>query len=72
MIALAIGALICGCFWELWNYYSYPKWIYRTPGAQFWHVFEMPLLGFGGYLPFGWDLFALRNLLWPSAKDAVI
>jgi hypothetical protein len=64
VISLSLGVLICGFFWELWNYYSYPKWIYHTPGAQFLHVFEMPLLGYGGYLPFAWELYGLRNLVW--------
>jgi len=72
VIALSVGALICGFFWELWNYFSYPKWVYNTPGAQFLHVFEMPLLGYGGYAPFAWELFALRNLLWPGARQAKI
>jgi hypothetical protein len=67
--SLALGALICGFFWEMWNYYSYPKWIYHTPGAQFLHVFEMPLLGYGGYVPFALELCALKNLLWQSAPS---
>src|SRR5260370_6487285 len=48
IVSLSVGALICGFFWEMWNYYSWPKRIYHTPGAQFLHVFEMPLLGYGG------------------------
>ena len=67
VISLALGAVICGFFWEMWNYYSYPKWIYHTPGAQFLHVFEMPLLGYGGYVPFALELWALKNLLWPRS-----
>ena len=67
VISLSLGALICGFFWELWNYFSYPKWIYHTPGAEFLHIFEMPLLGYIGYLPFSWELYALRNLLSPNA-----
>lgn len=67
VLSLSAGALMCGFFWEMWNYLSYPKWIYHTPGAQFLHVFEMPLLGFIGYLPFAWELFALRNFVWPGA-----
>lgn len=67
VIALSVGALICGFFWEMWNYYSYPKWIYHTPGAEFLYVFEMPLLGYIGYLPFAWELFALRSLLLQGA-----
>jgi hypothetical protein len=63
--SLALGAVICGFFWEMWNYYSYPKWVYHTPGAQFLHVFEMPLLGYGGYVPFALELCALKSLFWP-------
>ena len=67
VISLSVGALICGFFWEMWNYFSYPKWIYHTPGANFLHIFQMPLLGYGGYVPFAWELFALRNFLSPNA-----
>jgi hypothetical protein len=65
--ALALGALVCGFFWELWNFYSYPKWTYHTPGVEFLHVFEMPLLGFLGYPPFGLELYALAHLIAPRS-----
>jgi hypothetical protein len=68
VISLSLGALICGFFWEMWNYYSYPKWIYHTPGAQFLHLFEMPLLGYGGYIPFALELYAMKCLLWPGPE----
>src|SRR5439155_17413484 len=61
VISLAVGALVCGFFWEMWNFYSHPKWVYHTPGAQFLHLFEMPLLGYGGYIPFALELFALKS-----------
>ena len=64
VVSLSAGALICGFFWEMWNYHSNPKWAYHTPGAQFLHVFEMPLLGYGGYIPFALELYALKNFLW--------
>jgi hypothetical protein len=63
MLALWVGCLICGFFWEMWNYYSYPKWIYQVPFVKFLHIFEMPLLGYGGYLPFSLELFALYHLV---------
>jgi hypothetical protein len=66
VVSLALGALICGFFWEMWNYYSYPKWTYKTPNADFLYLFEMPALGYLGYLPFSWELFALRHLVWPK------
>ena len=66
VMSLALGALLCGFFWELWNYHSFPKWIYHTPGVEFAHVFEMPLLGYAGYLPFALELYALKSLVRPG------
>lgn len=64
VIALWVGVLITAFFWEFWNFYSYPKWIYTVPKfADFWHIFEMPLLGYGGYLPFALELYALYHLI---------
>jgi hypothetical protein len=62
VFALSIGCLICGFFWEMWNFYSYPKWIYNVPLVNFLHVFEMPLLGYLGYLTFCLELYAFYNL----------
>ncbi len=63
LVALAGGALVCGFFWELWNWHSYPKWTYEVPFVGFLRVFEMPLLGYGGYLPFALELFAIYHLV---------
>ena len=49
----ALAALICGFFWELWNYFSLARWSYSIPYVQRFHLFAMPILGYGGYLPFG-------------------
>ena len=62
-LSLALGCLVCGFFWEMWNFYSYPKWVYRIPYAEWLHVFEMPLAGYLGYIPFSLELFALYHLL---------
>jgi hypothetical protein len=53
LLAPAAAGLICGFFWELWNYGSQAKWHYSIPYVQRFHLFEMPLLGYAGYLPFG-------------------
>ena len=50
---LAAAALICGFFWELWNEHSLARWIYAVPYVNRFHLFEMPILGYAGYLPFG-------------------
>jgi hypothetical protein len=49
----ALAALVCGLFWELWNSGSVGKWHYSIPYVQRFQLFEMPLLGYAGYLPFG-------------------
>ena len=63
VVALAAGALICGWFWEMWNYWAMPKWQYTISFVDFARVFEMPLLGYGGYLPFGLEVYASYHFL---------
>lgn len=62
VLSLWTGVLICGFFWEFWNFYSYPKWVYHLSYLNIWHVFEMPLFGYLGYLPFSLELYAFYNL----------
>ena len=50
---LAVAALICGIFWEMWNYFSFIRWEYSIPFVHKHLIFEMPVLGYLGYLPFG-------------------
>jgi hypothetical protein len=49
----ALAGLVCGLFWELWNYGSLGRWHYSIPSVERLYLFEMPLLGYAGYLPFG-------------------
>ena len=63
VIALWLGVLLTAFFWEMWNFFSYPKWIYDVPWGDWLHIFEMPLLGYGGYLPFALELYALYCLI---------
>lgn len=61
--ASALAALICGFFWEMWNYYSLARWTYSVPFVQAFHLFEMPLIGYGGYLPFGIECTVISNMI---------
>ena len=63
VVALGAGALVCGWFWEMWNYWAFPKWQYTISFVDFAHVFEMPLLGYGGYLPFGLEAYTVYHFL---------
>ena len=70
-VAAAVAAVICGVFWEMWNFFSLAKWQYSIPYVDRYHIFEMPLLGYAGYLPFGLQCAAVGNLLekvTPSAR----
>ncbi len=51
--SLMSAALFAGFWWEMWNFYSFPKWYYTIPYVGFWKIFEMPLLGYVGYPFFG-------------------
>jgi len=66
LVTVPLAALLCGACWEMWNYYALPKWVYNLPYLNWTpHIFEMPLPGYLGYLPFGLELFAMYELtLW--------
>lgn len=67
-VSAALAALICGFFWEMWNFYSLAKWKYSIPFVHRFEVFEMPLLGYAGYLPFGLECLVIADLLESIAK----
>ena len=62
-VSAALAALVCGFFWEMWNFYSLAKWKYSIPFVQRFEIFEMPLLGYAGYLPFGLECAVVADLL---------
>ena len=58
-----LAAVICGGFWEMWNFYSLAKWEYSIPYVHCLEIFEMPLLGYAGYLPFGLECAVVGDML---------
>ena len=63
VLVLFAAAITCGFFWEMWNFWSLPKWVYHVPYVGQPKIFEMPLLGYGGYFPFALEVFAFYNLV---------
>jgi hypothetical protein len=63
LLTLFASGITCGFFWEMWNFYSYPKWMYVLPGITAPKLFEMPIPGYLGYLPFAMELYAMYNLV---------
>jgi len=60
---VALAGLLCGFFWEMWNFQSLAHWEYSVPFVQRFEIFYMPLLGYSGYLPFGLECLAVARLL---------
>lgn len=54
-----ISGFVCGWLWEFWNYWAAAKWHYIFPILQGWKVFEMPIPGFLGFLPFALECFTM-------------
>jgi hypothetical protein len=63
VVILFAAGVTCGFFWEMWNYWSMPKWVYEISFAERFHVFEMPVLGYGGYFPFALEVYAAYHFL---------
>ncbi len=54
-VALMAGGATCGFLWEFWNYWAAAKWTYDLPflgPLEDYRYFEMPWVGFSGFLPF--------------------
>jgi hypothetical protein len=62
-VSISSATLVTGFWWEFWNYYSLPKWVYTIPYVDFWKIFEMPLLGYLGYPFFGLIVFGYTALV---------
>lgn len=54
-----LAGFVAGVFWEFWNYWATTKWIYDVPYVGDIKVFEMPVLGFLGFMPFIIESFAI-------------
>jgi hypothetical protein len=63
VVAAALAALICGFIWELWNVGSLAQWQYSIPFVDRFRIFAMPVLGYGGYLPFGLECLVVGDMV---------
>ena len=57
--SLLASGFVCGWLWEFWNYWAAAKWHYIFPMFQQWKIFEMPLPGYLGFLPFALECFVM-------------
>lgn len=58
-----LTGLIAGVLWEFWNYWAGARWLYDVPYLGHIKVFEMPVLGFLGFMPFTIESFAIYTFV---------
>lgn len=58
LLNLFAAGVVCGFLWEFWNYRAGSKWEYTVPFTSDIKMFEMPILGLLGFLPFALEYFA--------------
>jgi hypothetical protein len=49
----------------MWNFHSLARWVYEVPLVGRFAIFEMPVLGYAGYLPFGLQCAAVGAMVEP-------
>jgi hypothetical protein len=59
LLSLFLAGAVCGFLWEFWNYWAETKWIYTLPFLQNPKIFEMPVAGFLGFLPFAVECYVM-------------
>jgi hypothetical protein len=59
LYSLLSSGFVCGWYWEFWNYWAAAKWYYIFPMFQHFKVFEMPIPGYLGFLPFALESFVM-------------
>lgn len=67
--ALLFSGFVCGWLWEFWNYWAAAKWYYIFPMFQHFKIFEKPIPGYLGFMPFALDCFAMYvTAAWAGMK----
>lgn len=68
LFSLFAAGLLCGLLWETWNNWAYTKWVYDVPYLSRPKLFEMPLAGFLGFLPFAVECYSMYNFVTISVE----
>ncbi len=63
LLRLLAAGLVCGGLWEAWNFQTPAHWIYTVPFFESGKLFEMPVPGFLGFLPFALECWTFTRLL---------
>jgi len=58
-----LAGATAGILWELFNFWAGGHWEYHLPYLDFGRIFQMPVLGYGGFVPFALEIFVLDVFL---------
>lgn len=58
-LCLMASGVITGFLWEFWNYWAGSKWVYTFPITENIKIFEMPVAGYLGFIPFALELYVM-------------
>lgn len=64
LVQLFLTGFLAGIIWEFWNYWATAKWIYTVPILGEMKFFEMPVIGYLGFLPFAVEIV----VMWETVK----
>lgn len=64
LVQLFLTGFLAGIIWEFWNYWATAKWIYTIPILGEMKFFEMPVIGYLGFLPFAVEVV----VMWETVK----
>ncbi len=58
----AAAGLAAGFIWEFFNFWAGSHWEYSLPYFEFGRIFQMPILGYLGFIPFALEVMAIYGL----------
>ena len=62
-VSLLVAGALCGILWESWNFRALTKWHYQVPYLSGVKLFEMPVLGYLGFLPFALECYLMYRFI---------
>ena len=63
IIHWTLGGLTMGFLWEFLNFWAGGHWKYSLPYLDFGRIFQMPVLGYLGFMPFALEVFVLWQFI---------
>jgi hypothetical protein len=63
ILRLSFAGLICGLLWEVWNWHAVAHWVYALPYFHYLQIFQMPVLGYLGFMPFAWECYLMYEFV---------